>query len=291
MGKIRFPLILCLSTLLLFSCGGERPLISDLRWSMNLHFTPRLGEDFPLDNANTRGAETLALFIAASDPDGFADLDSMYLINEENDLFWALSSSQWATFNNGGTVWIGSNNFDSAYLPKLPRGNYKVQLYDQAGEFSQYEFIMNAPDTSELSREVSVPPVGDELTLLLPPGISLYSITGYDVSNNPLFTDANYQSIISLRNLKVQNEELDKVMLYFQLPNSEVYAYIGPYIVPRVGSQSSEAKPVDVEPPSGALDEQAPSASSARNSINPVLIPSSPPPIQPKSEDQPSTTP
>ncbi len=216
--------------LLLLSCGGTAPRINELRWSLNLQFTPRSNDK--LNNANTQGSEALSLFIRPFDDDGIEDLDSMYLIKPDEDLFWALDASQWQSMTESQALWIGSNQFSSAYLERMPRGSYLVELYDKAGERDRWTFEVQAPE--RLNSQVSVPPIGDELLFLLPEDVSLYSIVGYDAANRVLFTDANYQSLVSLRGLKARNDELYRVMLFFEFPHSNVTARLGPYLVPQV---------------------------------------------------------
>ncbi|WGK69171.1 hypothetical protein P0082_11915 [Candidatus Haliotispira prima] len=241
--------------LLLLSCGGSAPKIVELRWRLNINFAPR-----ERDRIGEPGIEALSVFVRPSDEDGIVDLDSMYLINPAEDLFWALDSSQWQTTSGDEVFWIGSNRFSSGYMQKLPRGDYIVELYDKSGEWARQTFELRTPDTSLLSAMVSVPPVGDELLFLLPGEVSLYSITGYNVANVLLFTDANYQSIISLRSLKVRNDELEKVVLSFEFPDSNVVAQLGPYQVPRVSSgqenlASEEEGFGEASGPSGTLPD------------------------------------
>ena len=225
--------------LILFQgCGGAAPEILELRWRLNIQLTPR-PRDRLTDN-NTLGFENLSVFIQPSDEDGIEDLDSMYLINNERDLFWALDASQWKTITSANNFWVGSNQFSSGYLRELPRGNYRVELYDKSGERAQRNFEFLAPKTGPLSRQITVPPVSDELLLLLPQDISLYSLVGYNINNDVLFVDANYQSIISLKELKIRNDELDKVQILFEFPNTNIIASLGPYMVPRIGSEQNE---------------------------------------------------
>ena len=220
----------------LAGCGGSPPDILGVYWRLNIQFPPRDSDQ--LGSESTAGREALSVFIQPWDDDGIGDLDSIYLIQPEADLFWALDSGRWQSYSSSGILWIGSNQFSSGYLGKLPRGDYVLELYDKVGEKAQRFFSMQIADTGELAAQVTVPPRSDELLFLLPRDISLYSIIGYDVANQILFTDANYQSIISLRELKIRNDELEKVWLSFQFANSSVFAQLGPYLVPRIGMDS-----------------------------------------------------
>ncbi len=232
------PVVLLAILLSFLSCSGHKPQIAELRWRLNIQFTPRPKNS--LKDSSTIGSEALSLFIRPIDYDGIEDLDSLYLINHEADLFWALNADQWQNTTNAGIFWVGSNQFNSGYLKQLPRGEYWVQLYDKAGEFAQRNFQLIEPNTQLLASQITVPTVGDELLLLLPEDVSLYSIVGYDVANNILFTDANYQSLISLKKLKARNDELDKVQISFIFPNSNVMALLGPYLVPRMGTENQQ---------------------------------------------------
>ena len=223
--------------LFLVGCGGTPPDILSLYWRLNLQFPPRVG-----GSEGATGSEALSVFIQPWDEDGIEDLDTLYLRQLDADLFWVLDSSQWQSYSSSGIIWIGSNQFSSGYLGKLPRGNYLIELYDKAGERTQRFFSMQLADTGELASQVVVPPRGDELLFILPEGVPAYSVTGYDLANQVLFVDESYQTIISLRELKTRNDELEKILLTFQFSNSSVFAQLGPYLVPRV-DLSGEALP------------------------------------------------
>ena len=221
----------------LTGCGGMPPDILSLYWRLNLQFSPKTDV-----NQSASGRETLSVFIQPWDDDGIEDLDMIYLRHPNTDLFWVLDSIQWQSYSSSGIFWIGSNQFSSGYLGKLPRGDYLLELYDKVGEKAQRFFSMQLADTGELASQITAPPHGDELLFLLPKDVLLYSLIGYDITNQVLFADANYKSIISLRELKVRNDELEKVLLTFQFPNSSVFAQLGPYLVPRIDS-GGEALP------------------------------------------------
>ncbi len=263
-------LLFCLGLLALsVSCGGVAPSIIEVSWRLNIQFTPRASD--VLRDENTLGREALSVFVRPADEDGLEDLDSMYLINRDEDLFWALDSTQWQSITSSRVFWIGSNQFSCGYLENLPRGHYIVEIYDKAGEMSARSFEMQAPSTRDLGSVVAVPPQGDELLFLLPEDVSMYSIVGYKVNNEVLFTDANYQSIISLKELKIRNDELEKVMLAFEFPNNYVVARLGPYMVPRVSSGREE---IVIEDAAQDLRQDSPDA--APDAVPEVTLPEVP---------------
>ena len=94
--------------------------------------------------------EEMSLFLRANDEDGFEDLETIYLIHDESELYWSISSAEWEERAKGSETWIGTNGISTADLASLPRGTYRLQLLDLAGDRDEYELALqgNAPDIS-----------------------------------------------------------------------------------------------------------------------------------------------
>ncbi len=77
--------------------------------------------------------ERMGFFILPRDEDGFADLDTIYLINDNNQLFWTLNSEDWLSFQKNGDTWIGSHSIAMPEDAPLARGLYRIILKDKGG--------------------------------------------------------------------------------------------------------------------------------------------------------------
>lgn len=89
--------------------------------------------------------EQLSLFVLAQDEDGKEDLDSLYIIHDEQQLYWTLSSSDWLTISKDGQLWVGSHSISMVDAQPIPRGLYRLILTDQGGEQSERTIALDAP--------------------------------------------------------------------------------------------------------------------------------------------------
>jgi hypothetical protein len=117
--------------LCLASCGGNAPQI--------------FGADYRLIVEGIPDAyrERLVLSLAASDEDGFKDLESLYLIADDARLYWKASSKDFVVKSEGR---FGIASFVSAYGASFPRGTYRALLIDKAGQRSEREIVIAPPD-------------------------------------------------------------------------------------------------------------------------------------------------
>ena len=118
-------LLLCL-TLILGSCSESAPKISQTFWQINLMHDQKTGKN----------SQTLTIFVMASDDDGIDDLDKMYVINDDYQLYWEISGSSLRMEKYGeNEVWIGSNFITMPTQEEsLPSGTYRIMLLDSSGE-------------------------------------------------------------------------------------------------------------------------------------------------------------
>ena len=140
LNKIIF--LLCLA-LLLGSCSESAPKISQTFWQINL-----------LHNQSTgKNSQVLTIFVMASDDDGVDDMDKMYVINDEHQLYWEISGKDLRVEKYGDSeVWMGSN-FITMPSPgeSLPSGTYRIMLLDSSGERAKTSVVVQnnikvAPD-------------------------------------------------------------------------------------------------------------------------------------------------
>ncbi len=113
-----------LMLILLASCSTSPPKIAETFWQLNLVRNP--------DTGHTH--EALSLFLHVTDENGLSDLDSIYLLNDSEELYWRLDSSNWQHSERDGELWVGSNSIEMPNRSPLPRGKYRVLLSNLAGE-------------------------------------------------------------------------------------------------------------------------------------------------------------
>lgn len=140
LNKLLF--IICLA-LVLGSCSESAPKISQTFWQVNLVHDQKTGKN----------SQTLTIFVMASDDDGIDDMDKMYVINDEHQLYWEISGSSLRMEKYGeNEVWMGSH-FITMPSPEepLPSGTYRIMLLDSSGERAKTSVVVRnnikgAPD-------------------------------------------------------------------------------------------------------------------------------------------------
>jgi hypothetical protein len=126
----------CLAIIALFavSCTVTPLKIVQTFWQLNL-----------VRNPTTRVShESLSLFVHVSDSDGIADLDSIYLVNDQRELYWHLDSSNWQYRDENEELWVGSNTIEMPDRSPLPRGKYRVLVSNLAGVRITAEIFVSA---------------------------------------------------------------------------------------------------------------------------------------------------
>jgi len=132
-GLLVASLSLIFINLILLSCSRSAPQIQN--------YTLKL-----IYNETSDGIqERLSLFVIAQDEDGKEDLDTLYIINDEQQLYWTLNSSDWLTVNKDSHLWIGSHNLSMVDGKPLPRGVYRLILTDKGGDRSEKIIGLDAP--------------------------------------------------------------------------------------------------------------------------------------------------
>ena len=127
-------LIICLA-LILGSCSESAPKISQTFWQINLVH----------DQSTGKNSQALTIFVMASDEDGVDDMDKMYVINDEHQLYWEISGSNLRLEKYGeNEVWMGSN-FITMSTPEesIPSGTYRIMLLDSSGERAKSSVVIS----------------------------------------------------------------------------------------------------------------------------------------------------
>lgn len=133
---------------------------------------------------------TLTLFIQATDPDGFEDLEEIYLINDTEELFWRMDSETWLKSVSGEETWIGSNSISMPDGADLPGGKYRILLRDLGGEEAERSF--NLAGLSASSPRRYIPDISIEEGMIAVSGkADTYTLWVYG-------SDQNYRRSFSL---------------------------------------------------------------------------------------------
>lgn len=152
------------------SCSTAPPKIAETFWQLNLIRSPQ----------TDRSHESLSFFVHVSDNNGIEDLDSIYLVNDSNQLYWRLDPSSWQYSDKDGELWVGSNTIEMPDLSDLPRGKYRVLLSNLAGERATDDIFLSAdrlnpakaafPELAVTASSVTVKTAGTALWLYDPSG-------------------------------------------------------------------------------------------------------------------------
>jgi hypothetical protein len=149
MENSRFSLPTCLAfmiiTLALCGCSGSPPEVLDLEFQVNAV------KDRELDLVSQK----LSLFILPNDPDGYEDLDIIYIIHDSDELFWSLKSDEWQKVARGQDTWIGSNSICMPDNSDLPSGRYRILLKDLSGEKAEERIFIKKRDI--ITQRISFP--------------------------------------------------------------------------------------------------------------------------------------
>jgi len=91
--------------------------------------------------------ERLSVFASVADDNGIGDIEYLFIVHDESELYWSLTGDAWQKHEEGNSIWIGSNSLDAPGTT-LPRGDYRAVLIDLAGERTERAITLSAPETS-----------------------------------------------------------------------------------------------------------------------------------------------
>lgn len=135
MRKINRILLLLAAFFLLAGCEGAPPEIADTFVQITVFKNLR----------TLQAEEILSLFLIVRDEDGDDDLESIYLLNDSQELFWKLDALNWEKTDRKGSRWVGSSSIQMPDGSAFPRGKYRVIASDQAGDRDEKEIQINMP--------------------------------------------------------------------------------------------------------------------------------------------------
>jgi hypothetical protein len=152
--------------------------------------------------------QSLSLFVKPNDPDGFEDIEDLYLINDQQELFWRLDGERWAQSGTDEEIWIGSNSLKMPDGAAFPAGEYRILLRDVGGDSAEQTIRLQTISSKEASRylpKVSV--AGGEIRVAGEAGSYQLSVTdgsgryiaSYPIAEKPLTLAAITNSQPALR--------------------------------------------------------------------------------------------
>ncbi|HSV55528.1 MAG TPA: hypothetical protein VLH39_00280, partial [Magnetospirillaceae bacterium] len=122
-------------SLLAASCSGHVPELGGVEFRLAVR---------PPAPGGGRGAEQLAVFVAARDKDGFRDLAALHILHDVEELLWTLTPETWTRGDLGKETWIGATGLSVPEVGTLPRGLYRVILEDLAGDSDTISFTLGS---------------------------------------------------------------------------------------------------------------------------------------------------
>jgi hypothetical protein len=114
------------------ACSGKPPQIS------RVFARPILVHDIDAGTYSTR----MSVFVMGSDADGADDIATLFVVNDDAELFWSVDSKSWISQTADGETWIGTNGVVMAGGGPFPAGTYRVILEDQGGETAEDTFAL-----------------------------------------------------------------------------------------------------------------------------------------------------
>lgn len=93
-----------------------------------------------LQSDGTR-SEEIVLELEVRDEDGFSELDRVYVVQDEAELFWELPSESWHSRPSEGKIRI--LRLAPPVDEPLPRGRYRVELFDLGGRSGAGSFTLS----------------------------------------------------------------------------------------------------------------------------------------------------
>lgn len=135
-------LIAGIVALMVVACSGEPPSITRVATQLIVV------EDL---EAGTVGEE-LSVHIVPEDKDGLEDLEYLHVVSDPGELYWTMDSSSWTRTRGQNDEWLGSARLSMPPGEPFPRGEYRLLLYDLAGDSDEETFRldMDVLDTASI---------------------------------------------------------------------------------------------------------------------------------------------
>ncbi len=128
----KFFLLLTLGFIFI-ACEGADPEIIDTYYQINIL----------KDAQNNEYSELLSFYAQVVDEDGDNDIKALYLINDEQELFWRFSPANWSRVVKNENRWIGSSMISMPDASAFLRGRYRIVVEDASGSRVEKSFELS----------------------------------------------------------------------------------------------------------------------------------------------------
>ena len=206
---------------LLAACEVAAPEAHELFWKRVVFADLRQGRTY----------ETLTLFARVSDADGLDDLDALYVMNDDAQLFWRLTPEVWVVDRSDSGTWIGSTALAMPSDEPLPAGVYRVIVQDIAGQTAEESFRVTGSTGPEARRQVEAIDVAIDANELAVTGpFASYEVWLYGNAGSRVAAAA-FAERIDLESALPEGMLADELLLYvYAEPPDDGSGYLtGPY--------------------------------------------------------------
>lgn len=202
----------------LFTCSVSAPIIREFDWKITVI------EDRSQDIVY----EELSIFINCYDEDGDNDIETIFLIDDKDGLYWELNEETWDYKFIDDVKWLGSETIVMPDRSSIPRTSIRIFVRDLAGE-SVEDKLYIAKSKIDLDQ------------LLLPELIidnNKYSIKNYESgylkirSNNEILAEGDITTV-SKTFVDIFGEERDEfdnnLDFYIEINDKDLHIESGPW--------------------------------------------------------------
>lgn len=125
-------------SLFYISCSGKPPVVHQVEWKhIFIVKSERIIHSF------------LSVFVNVSDEDGPKDIVSLYIVQDNAELFWKYDTESWSEKKIGSQLWIGSNRISMPDSESFPSGKYRIIVIDTGGERDEKEIYIPSEKISQ----------------------------------------------------------------------------------------------------------------------------------------------
>jgi hypothetical protein len=177
--------LVSLLAFLALSCGGEPPEV--LSVESRLELRPSAAGSY----------ESLSAFANVRDLNGMDDIEAINIVNDGAGLVWRLSDETWTRRKEGGDTWIGAADLAMADYSPLPRGEYRLEAVNLAGQKAEKTFRIDVEARDATSPGLELAPGRISLVSTWPENLVL----GYDAAGGLIAAHAAANGDSSLADL------------------------------------------------------------------------------------------
>lgn len=144
--------------------------------------------------------DALSLSLRVNDEDGVEDLESLFIMNYEEELYWKFISADWHEEKRNQEVWISLPLLRMPDFSPIPAGKYQINLFDLSGKKGESNVTISSLKTDLLEKSVPAISIDEE---------SVTVVSQYDQNRLLIFgRDNTLLRILVLKNKTLPLNEL-----------------------------------------------------------------------------------